>query len=78
MDAQPLTAPMSISSLSCSSADSFREPTLHPSHDRSAPSPISDSQVRRSWSLKRLLGRGSRRYRVLEREPNRLRKRVSG
>ena len=31
-----------------------------------------------SWSLKRLLGRhGKRRYRVLEREPNRLRKRAA-
>ncbi|KAJ5619999.1 hypothetical protein N7510_003983 [Penicillium lagena] len=31
-----------------------------------------------SWSIKRFLSvRGSRRYRVLEREPNRLRKRAS-
>ncbi|KAJ5468826.1 hypothetical protein N7475_006578 [Penicillium sp. IBT 31633x] len=31
-----------------------------------------------SWSLRRLLSRrGSRRYSVLEREPNRLRKRAS-
>ncbi|KAJ5246314.1 hypothetical protein N7468_001297 [Penicillium chermesinum] len=48
---------------------------LHPSLE--SPS-LSNPDSRQSpWSLRRLLsGRGSRRYRVLEREPNRLRKRV--
>lgn len=37
-----------------------------------------DNDASNSWSLKRLLSRhGKRRYRVLEREPNRLRKRAA-
>ncbi|KAJ5159920.1 uncharacterized protein N7482_006924 [Penicillium canariense] len=72
MDAQPLTTPALP-----------RDPASHSyklhtplNHERASPEP--ECEVRRSWSLKRLLsGRGSRRYRVLEREPNRLRKRVS-
>ena len=37
-----------------------------------------DNDASNSWSLKRLLSRhGKRRYRVLEHEPNRLRKRAA-
>ncbi|KAJ5754857.1 hypothetical protein N7533_004400 [Penicillium manginii] len=44
----------------------------------SADSPPSDTHQTPGWSIRRFLSRrGSRRYRVLEREPNRLRKRVS-
>ncbi|KAJ5636260.1 uncharacterized protein N7484_009573 [Penicillium longicatenatum] len=55
---------------------------IHPSIDSTPTSSPASPDVRSNsagtWSLKRLLsGRGSRRYRVLEREPNRLRKRVN-
>ncbi|KAJ5629547.1 hypothetical protein N7528_003204 [Penicillium herquei] len=52
---------------------------LHHADSPSSPrcSPDTHSHSPGSWSLKRLLsGRSSRRYRVLEREPNRLRKPV--
>ncbi|KAJ5980580.1 hypothetical protein N7481_007878 [Penicillium waksmanii] len=63
MDAQPLTNLQS---------ESKSNNTPYTPLD-SAGSPPSDS-----WSIRRFLSRrGSRRYRVLEREPNRLRKRVS-
>ncbi|KAJ5165795.1 hypothetical protein N7492_006091 [Penicillium capsulatum] len=66
MDAQPLTV------LDQSASQ------LHPAHDEPTATSDTHSPISRSWSLKRLLsGRGSRRYRVLEREPNRLRKRAS-
>ncbi|KAJ5803040.1 uncharacterized protein N7503_005490 [Penicillium pulvis] len=67
MDAQPLTL-----------SESHK---IHSSIESTPTSSPASPDVRSSagtWSLKRLLsGRGSRRYRVLEREPNRLRKRVS-
>jgi len=64
MDAQPLTAQLQ--------SESHKLHPLPENENDCGP------EVRRSWSLKRLLsGRGSRRYRVLEREPNRLRKRVN-
>ncbi|KAJ5086495.1 hypothetical protein NUU61_007802 [Penicillium alfredii] len=70
MDAQPLTTLLQSESQS-----------LHPRPDSHGSFDLSGPDTRHnpgSWSLKRLLsGRGSRRYRVLEREPNRLRKRVS-
>ncbi|KAJ5194807.1 uncharacterized protein N7498_008245 [Penicillium cinerascens] len=67
MDAQPLTEQLQS------------EPRkLHASPENESEHSAPCTEVRRSWSLKRLLsGRGSRQYRVLEREPNRLRKRVS-
>ncbi|OOQ83180.1 hypothetical protein PEBR_36231 [Penicillium brasilianum] len=70
MDAQPLTT----STLPRSNSPTALLTTHEQASHRSEPEP----QIRRSWSLKRLLsGRGSRQYRVLEREPNRLRKRVA-
>ncbi|KAK5806577.1 hypothetical protein VI817_000835 [Penicillium citrinum] len=66
MDAQPLTHLQSESETPYTPLDSGASPSsdAHPTPG--------------SWSLRRFLSRrGSRRYRVLEREPNRLRKRVS-
>ncbi|KAJ5900999.1 uncharacterized protein N7473_005069 [Penicillium subrubescens] len=70
MSAQPLTT---------STLPRSNSPTaLHTTPEQAVHSFEPEPQVRRSWSLKRLLsGRGSPRYRVLEREPNRLRKRVA-
>ncbi|EPS32601.1 hypothetical protein POX_d05239 [Penicillium oxalicum] len=68
MDAQPLTRSTFPRSKSAGSDTDRHEPTTDHSNDQ--------PQVRRSWSLKRLLsGRKRRPYAVLEREPNRLRKR---
>ncbi|KAJ5587267.1 uncharacterized protein N7459_003032 [Penicillium hispanicum] len=68
MDAQHLTALPSESHKPRSSLD---DPA-------SASSADARSHSLGSWSIKRLLsGRRRGRYRVLEREPNRLRKRVS-
>ncbi|GLI72706.1 hypothetical protein PoHVEF18_000887 [Penicillium ochrochloron] len=73
MSAQPLTT--STLPHSSNSPTALHTP---PEHQRGVHSFEPEPQVRRSWSLKRLLsGRGSSRYRVLEREPNRLRKRVA-
>ncbi|KAF3384290.1 hypothetical protein F1880_002697 [Penicillium rolfsii] len=72
MSAQPLTT---------STLPRSHSPTAlhtHSEHQHAVHSFEPEPPIRRSWSLKRLLsGRGSRRYRVLEREPNRLRKRVA-
>ncbi|KAJ5607490.1 hypothetical protein N7537_004109 [Penicillium hordei] len=44
----------------------------------SGPRSTSDVHCHSGWSIRRLLSRrGSRKYSVLEREPNRLRKRMS-
>lgn len=52
----------------------YREPFQNINND----SDNNDNDASTSWSLKRLLSRhGKRRYRVLEREPNRLRKRAA-
>ncbi|KAJ5939311.1 hypothetical protein N7454_003686 [Penicillium verhagenii] len=72
MDAQPLTTLPSESNLH-STLEST--PT---SSTPASPDVRSSSNSAGSRLLKRLLsGRGSRRYSVLEREPNRLRKRVN-
>ncbi|CAL5870608.1 uncharacterized protein PFLUO_LOCUS4847 [Penicillium psychrofluorescens] len=68
MDAQPLTTPIQSSPQKLHTGSETR--FFCESDDR--------SHAAGSWSIKRLLSaRGSRRYRVLEREPNRLRKRAS-
>ncbi|KAJ5817830.1 hypothetical protein N7447_007838 [Penicillium robsamsonii] len=67
MDAQPPTGPQSHQKLHLGSE------TLG-----SGPRSTSDSRCHSGWSIRRLLSRcGSRNYSVLEREPNRLRKRMS-
>ncbi|KAJ5098351.1 hypothetical protein N7532_005352 [Penicillium argentinense] len=78
MDAQPLTTLRSEDVNAGPRAPRTHTPTPKNNPGSSADGDGDAHQTSGSWSLKRLLSRrGSRRYRVLEREPNRLRKRVS-
>ncbi|KAJ5397815.1 hypothetical protein N7509_005928 [Penicillium cosmopolitanum] len=71
MDAQPLTNLQSES-------ESNNTNTPYTPLDSAGSPPADTRQTPGSWSIRRFLSRrSSRRYRVLEREPNRLRKRVS-
>ncbi|KAJ6184471.1 hypothetical protein N7519_005772 [Penicillium mononematosum] len=67
MDAQPPTG-----------SQSHHKLHLGPETQGSSPRSTSDAHYHSGWSIRRLLSRrGSRKYSVLEREPNRLRKRMS-
>ncbi|KAJ5479271.1 hypothetical protein N7530_004780 [Penicillium desertorum] len=66
MDAQPPTG-----------SQSYHKLHLGPETQGSGPR-STDAHYHSGWSIRRLLSRrGSRKYSVLEREPNRLRKRMS-